>query len=77
MLCKRIRSRKNAAAHSKPDPLSRLGAGQRGEHPVEPAKPFGRNHAVASRHGRKRRIELDMRIEPASETAKTDDLGPY
>ena len=77
MLCKRVRHRKNAAAHPKPDPLSRPGAGQRSEHRVEPAKPFGRNHAVASRHGIKRRIELDMQIEPRSDTAKTDDLGPY
>src|SRR5580692_285161 len=77
MLRKRLRHCKNAGAGPQLDALSRPGAGPRGQHPVEPAKAFGRNHAVALRHGIKRWIELATQIEPASDMAKADDLGSY
>ena len=41
---------------------------------VESAQPFDCTRAVASRYRIKRCIELDLQIEPASDTAKSDDL---
>jgi hypothetical protein len=77
MLGKRFRYRQDTATRPEPDPRSWRGAGSRGEHPVEFGKAFDRNHSVAARHGIKGRVELDVQIEPARDTVKTDDRGPY
>src|SRR5258708_33524964 len=77
MLGKRLRYRQNTTTRPEPDPRSWRGAGSRGEHSVEFGKAFDRNHSVAPRHGIKGRVELDVQIEPARDTAKTDYRGPY
>jgi hypothetical protein len=38
---------------------------------------FSRYRAVASRQGIERRLEFGVKFEPASDPAKSYDLGPY
>ena len=73
----RLEHCEDASACPKPDSRSWHSAWQRGEPPVELGKAFGRNDAVASSHGIKRRIELKVQIETANDTAQADDLGAY
>ena len=65
MLGKRLRHRKNARRARSLAAAPGLAPGQRRQPAVEPGKAFGRNRAVAARHGAERRIELASPIEAA------------
>ena len=49
----------------------------RGERSVEIGKRCGRQGAAPTRQGIERRIEAGTQIEPASDVAKLDYLGPH
>jgi len=71
-----LQHRKNAGAPPEPDPRSRPGAGQASQYFVISGKTFSRYRAVTSRQGIKRSIEFSVKFEPASDLAKSNDLGP-
>jgi hypothetical protein len=77
MLSERLQHRKDAGARPEPDPRSRPGTGQPSQSLVVSGKAFSRYRAVTSRQGIKRRIEFGVKFEPASDPAKSNDLGPY
>ncbi len=77
MLSKCLQHRKNAGPRTEPDPRSRPGAGQASQSFVISGKTFSRYRAVTSRQGIKRSIEFSVKFEPASDLAKSNDLGPY
>ena len=69
MLDKGLRHCKDGAAR----PQSRdLGPG--GERRVEPGQTVGRAGAIPSNHGLEWSVEFGIQAQPASDTAKLDDL---
>jgi hypothetical protein len=73
MLGKRFRHRKNTGARPEPNPRSPRG--QCRQALIKLGKAFDRGRTVTFRHGIKRRVDLDILIEAAGDTAQADDLG--